>query len=117
MPNTGIGSATKPIYWNGSQFVAANDYPTTSSSNHTHNEYLLRGNLTQGSWNPRGTNLAVDWNYNGGDMSISESGGQISVSIDGLFYQGEGAYRVLDTRDFNGSIAWSNVSGRPFEGA
>lgn len=34
MPNTGIGSATKPIYWNGSQFVAANDYPTTSSQNY-----------------------------------------------------------------------------------
>lgn len=60
---------------------------------------LNRQNLSQGTWNPRGYNLAADYYYNGGDLSISESNKQIHVSIDGYFWQNEGKYRVLDTSD------------------
>ena len=63
---------------------------------------LDRVNLTTGSWNPRGYHLAADYHYNGGDLSISESGGQIHVSVDGYFWQDEGQYRVLDTSDVAG---------------
>jgi len=61
----------------------------------------LIGDLIKGVWNPRNTNLAMDWCYNGGDMSISESGGQIYVSIDGTFWQREGAYMCLDTGNYS----------------
>lgn len=60
---------------------------------------LDRVKLTTGSWNPRSYNLAADYHYNGGDLSISETGGQIHVSVDGKFWQNEGQYRVLDTSD------------------
>ena len=60
---------------------------------------LDRVKLTTGSWNPRSYNLAADYHYNGGDLSISETGGQIHVSVDGKFWQNEGRYRVLDTSD------------------
>ncbi len=60
---------------------------------------LNRQNLTYGTWNPRGYNLAADYYCNGGDLSISESGRKIHVSIDGYFWQNEGRYRVLDTSD------------------
>lgn len=63
---------------------------------------LNRQNLSYGAWNPRGYNLAADYSYNGGDLSISESGGQIHVSVDGYFWQNEGQYRVLDTSDVAG---------------
>nr|DAH81671.1 MAG TPA: hypothetical protein [Bacteriophage sp.]DAJ12931.1 MAG TPA: hypothetical protein [Bacteriophage sp.] len=36
---------------------------------------LDRVKLTTGSWNPRSYNLAADYHYNGGDLSISETGG------------------------------------------
>lgn len=60
---------------------------------------LDRVKLTTGSWNPRSYNLAAAYYYNGGDLSISETGGQIHVSVDGKFWQNEGQYRVLDTSD------------------
>ncbi len=63
---------------------------------------LDRVNLTTGSWNPRSYNLAAGYRYNGGDLSISETGGQIHVSVDGYFWQNEGQYRVLDTSDVAG---------------
>lgn len=63
---------------------------------------LDRVKLTTGSWNPRSYNLAADYHYNGGDLSISETGGQIHVSVDGKFWQNEGQYRVLDTSDIAG---------------
>lgn len=63
---------------------------------------LDRVNLTTGSWNPRSYNLAAGYRYNGGDLSISETGGQIHVSVDGYFWQNEGRYRVLDTSDVAG---------------
>ena len=63
---------------------------------------LDRVNLTTGNWNPRGYHLAADYHYNGGNLSISESGGQIHVSVDGYFWQDEGQYRVLDTSDVAG---------------
>lgn len=77
-------------------------YYTESEVNSLLNTKLDRVNLSTGGWNPRGYNLAADYYYNGGDLSISESGGQIHVSIDGYFWQNEGQYRVLDTSDVAG---------------
>jgi hypothetical protein len=47
---------------------------------------LNRQNLSYGDWNPRGYHLAADYCYNGGDLSISESGGKIHVSVNGYFW-------------------------------
>ena len=74
-------------------------YYTESEVNSLLSRKLDRVNLTTGSWNPRGYHLAADYHYNGGDLSISESGGKIHVSVDGYFWQNEGQYRVLDTSD------------------
>ncbi len=81
-------------------------YYTESEVNSLLDAKLNRQNLSYGTWNPRGYNLAADYHYNGGDLSISENGGKMYVSIDGQFYQNEGQYRVLDTSDI-GSIRGS----------
>lgn len=77
-------------------------YYTESEVNSLLDAKLNRQNLSYGNWNPRGYHLAADYYYNGGDISISESGGQIHVSVDGYFWQNEGQYRVLDTSDVAG---------------
>lgn len=77
-------------------------YYTESEVNSLLDAKLNRQNLSYGTWNPRGYHLAADYNYNGGDLSISESGGKIHVSVDGYFWQNEGQYRVLDTSDVAG---------------
>lgn len=74
-------------------------YYTESEVNSLLSRKLDRVNLTTGSWNPRGWNLAADYHYNGGDLSISENNGKMYVSVDGCFWQNEGRYRVLDTSD------------------
>lgn len=76
-------------------------YYTESEVNSLLDTKLNRQNLSYGNWNPRGWNLAADYYYNGGDLSISESGGKIHVSVDGYFWQNEGRYRVLDTSDIS----------------
>lgn len=74
-------------------------YYTESEVNSLLSRKLDRVNLTTGSWNPRGWNLAADYHYNGGDLSISENNGKMYISVDGCFWQNEGQYRVLDTSD------------------
>lgn len=74
-------------------------YYTESEVNSLLSRKLDRVNLTTGSWNPRGYHLAADYNYNGGDLSISENNGKMYISVDGYFWQNEGQYRVLDTSD------------------
>lgn len=77
-------------------------YYTESEVNSLLSKKLDRVNLSVGTWNPRGYNLAADYCYNGGDLSISENGGKMYVSIDGYFWQNEGQYRVLDISDVAG---------------
>lgn len=77
-------------------------YYTESEVNSLLDAKLNRQNLSYGTWNPRGYHLAADYHYNGGDLSISESGGKIHVSVNGYFWQNEGQYRVLDTSDAAG---------------
>ena len=77
-------------------------YYTGSEVNSLLDAKLNRQNLSYGNWNPRGYHLAADYHYNGGDLSISESGGKIHVSVNGYFWQDEGQYRVLDTSDIGG---------------
>ena len=74
-------------------------YYTESEVNSLLNAKLDRQNLSYGTWNPRGWNLAADYHYNGGDLSISENNGKMYISVDGCFWQNEGQYRVLDTSD------------------
>ena len=96
--------------WRGADILHSGNYSgildsryyTESEVNNLLSKKLDRVNLSTGNWNPRGYHLAADYNYNGGDLSISESGGQIYVSVDGCFWQNEGKYRVLDTSDVAG---------------
>lgn len=83
-------------------FTLDSRYYTESEVNSLLNAKLDRQNLSYGTWNPRGYHLAADYHYNGGDLSISESGGQIHVSVDGYLWQNEGKYKVLDTSDVAG---------------
>ena len=77
-------------------------YYTESEVNSLLSKKLDRVNLSVSTWNPRGYNLAADYHYNGGDLSISENSGKMYVSIDGYFWQNEGQYRVLDISDVAG---------------
>ena len=62
------------------------------------------GTLTSGN----GYYHRSDWTTSdGGGFSLADKGGQTSMQIDGLFYQNEGQYRVLDTSD----IIYSVTSG------
>ena len=96
--------------WRGANILHSGNYSsildsryyTESEVNNLLSTKLDRVKLTTGSWNPRSYNLAADYHYNGGDLSISESKGQIHVSINGYFWQNEGKYRVLDTSDVAG---------------
>lgn len=74
-------------------------YYTESEVNSLLDAKLNRQNLSYGNWNPRGWNLAADYHYNGGDLSISENNSKMYISVDGCFWQNEGKYRVLDTSD------------------
>lgn len=89
-------------------------YYTESEVNSLLSRKLDRVNLTTGSWNPKGWNLAADYHYNGGDLSISENNGKMQVSVDGYFWQNGGQYRVLDTSDIGNipnptNYYWANV--------
>lgn len=96
--------------WRGADILHSGNYSsildsryyTESEVNNLLSTKLDRVKLTTGSWNPRGYNLAADYFYNGGDLSISESQGQMHVFVDGYFWQDEGLYRVLDTSDVAG---------------
>lgn len=83
-------------------FTLDSRYYTESEVNSLLDAKLNRQNLSYGNWNPRGWNLAADYHYNGGDLSISENNGEMHVLVDGCFWQNEGQYRVLDTSDISG---------------
>lgn len=100
--NTAWGAWVKLLDVNNYSSILDSRYYTESEVNSLLDAKLNRQNLSYGTWNPRGYNLAADYQYNGGDLSISESGGQIHVSVDGYFWQNEGQYRVLDTSDVAG---------------
>lgn len=100
--NTKWGSWVKLLDANNYSSTLDSRYYTETEVNTLLDAKLNRQNLSYGTWNPRGYHLAADYNYNGGDLSISESGGQIHVSVDGYFWQNEGQYRVLDTSDVAG---------------
>ena len=100
--NAKWGSWVKLLDTNNYSGVLDSRYYTESEVNSLLGAKLNRQNLSYGTWNPRGYNLAADYSYNGGDLSISENSGKIYVSIDGQFYQNEGQYRVLDTSDVAG---------------
>lgn len=93
--------------WRGSNILHSGNYSdildaryyTESEVNSLLDAKLNRQNLSYGTWNPRGYNLAADYSYNGGDLSISENSNKIFVSINGSFWQNDGRYRVLDTSD------------------
>lgn len=100
--NTAWGAWVKLLDTNNYSSTLDSRYYTESEIDSLLDAKLNRQNLSYGAWNPRGYNLAADYYYNGGDLSISESGGQIHVSVDGYFWQNEGQYRVLDTSDVAG---------------
>lgn len=100
--NTAWGAWVKLLDVNNYSSTLDSRYYTESEVDSLLDAKLNRQNLSYGTWNPRGYNLAADYSYNGGDLSISESGGKIHVSVDGYFWQNEGQYRVLDTSDVAG---------------
>ena len=60
------------LHSNNYSSILDSRYYTESEVNNLLSRKLDRVNLTTGSWNPRGYNLAADYSYNEGDLSISE---------------------------------------------
>ena len=100
--NSAWGNWVKLLDINNYSSTLDSRYYTESEVNSLLNAKLNRQNLSYGTWNPRGYHLAADYHYNGGDLSISESGSKIHVSVNGYFWQNKGQYRVLDTSDVAG---------------
>lgn len=100
--NTAWGNWIKLLDVNNYSSTLDSRYYTESEIDSLLDAKLNRQNLSYGAWNPRGYNLAADYYYNGGNLSISENDGKMYVSINGQFYQNEGQYRVLDTSDVAG---------------
>lgn len=61
---------------------------------------------TTGGWGLQTGTCIVDWGESdGGDIDIRKNcpnSGQISIKVDGRFYQNEGQYMCLDTNNFSG---------------
>ena len=122
----------------------AGDADTLDGYHYNGLPYLPIGNLTSISgdivgWGTLTSNNGYTGAYqantsDGGSLSLAYKSGQVSMQVDGWFYQNEGQYRVLDTSDTGGysiitsnnigsqsvnyansagSVAWSNVSSRP----
>lgn len=73
------------------------DYPTGFSSRSTSSTW---GNTT-------GTHITGWHTSTGGDiafMNDNPSAGKLSIKIDGLFYQDEGRYKVLDTNNYSATL-------------
>lgn len=73
------------------------DYPTGFSSRSTSSTW---GNTT-------GTHITGWHTSTGGDiafMNDNPSAGKLSIKIDGLFYQDEGRYKVLDTNNYPSTL-------------
>lgn len=73
------------------------DYPTGFSSRSTSSTW---GNTT-------GTHITGWHTSTGGDiafMNDNPSAGKVSIKIDGLFYQDEGRYKVLDTNNYPSTL-------------
>lgn len=74
------------------------DYPTGFSSRSTYSSTW--GNTT-------GTHITGWTTSTGGDiafMNDNPSAGKVSIKIDGLFYQDEGRYKVLDTNNYPSTL-------------
>ena len=61
---------------------------------------------TTGGWGLQTGTCLIDWGESdGGDIDIRKNcpnSGQISIKVDGRFYQNEGQYMCLDTNNFSG---------------
>ena len=61
---------------------------------------------TTGGWGLQTGTCIIDWGESdGGDIDIRKNcpnSGQISIKVDGRFYQNEGQYMCLDTNNFSG---------------
>ena len=67
------------------------------------------GTLTSGNGYTIGVHASSS---DGGDWGMAYKGGQISMQLDGWFYQNEGQYRVLDTSDAGSlSVNYANSAG------
>lgn len=96
------GNGDGPKWWYGITGNSGNiynlNYPIGFSSR-----------KTEAYWGPNSGTVITDWSDDsGGDIAFRKNcpnQGQMSVVVDGLFYQSEGRYRCLDTSDL-GSYAF-----------
>ncbi|SHL74061.1 hypothetical protein SAMN04488494_0617 [Xylanibacter ruminicola] len=83
-----------------------NDWYTildTSNGIHKHNMVSSNGNIpTWGTLTAgNGYSAGAIWNFPGGsDLAFAYKSGQVSMQVDGYFYQNEGNYRVCDVSGF-----------------
>ena len=93
--------------WGSWKTLAFLDSKVSSSTN---SDYPagFSGRSTSSTWgNTTGTHITGWRTSTGGEiafMNDNPSSGKVSVKIDGLFYQDEGKYKVLDTNNYSATL-------------
>ncbi len=89
--------ANKSIY-TGGKMKADGGFEGTATSAHYPNGFNSSFYSNQGWGNQTGTTITSWRTPNGGAIDFRENGNKLNVKIDGVFYQEEGTYQVLDVR-------------------
>lgn len=89
--------ANKSIY-TGGKMKADGGFEGTATSAHYPNGFNSSFYNNQGWGNQTGTTITSWRTPNSGSIDFRENGDKLNVKIDGVFYQEEGTYQVLDVR-------------------
>ena len=92
------GETTFPVSVTAPRFYATNGFEGIATKAHFPNGFRT-ANYSNREWGNQAGRTITSWDtQNGGCIDFRENGGTLNVKVDGTFYQGEGAYPVLDTR-------------------
>ena len=104
--SSGTLALTSQIPTNNNQLTNGAGYITLSNVKGNFSSWdnspMSWGTLTTANGYTIGVHASSE---DGGDWGMTYKGGQISMQLDGFFYQNEGQYRVLDTSDIGVNIA------------
>lgn len=105
-PSGNVGSDTKPVKIVGGQVEAvAKDLIQINSSSNV-GSIPSWGTLTGGN----GYTHSWGVNQNSGELIAASKDGQMSMQVDGYFYQREGSSRCIDTTDISAGYVQSNLN-------
>lgn len=82
-------------------------YVTDNVASATHADYPtgFKSKLGSASWGNQDGTFVTGWSGpDNADIQFRNNGGKINVIIDGVFYQNEGQYMVLDTNNYSSTL-------------